>query len=644
MASMRDLSIKVKILVISVLGIVILALVITLIYIQGVRALSENAILEKSQGIVYTVEAVREQTAEKIERGIIRDFEELAAMNNRENLVSAVPIISAIEVAEKNAAEANYKFRVPKISPRNPANTPTPEEEAILKRFQEENLPELVVTGEDEIRYYRPIRLTEECMLCHGDPKGAVDPVGGIKEGWNVGEVHGAFVIISSLDAAKAEFQRAAVVISIVTVSIIAILSLGLWFLISAITRPLTLYITNFERATGGDLTVEAVVKSRDEIGKLSVFFNDFLSSLKSMVGNIKGVTERTRQISLDLASSSEESAAALEEIQANTEQMKDKIVHLDEEVTASNKAADSVKQFISHVADLISSQASAITESSASIEQMSSSIQNIARVSEEKQRIAAELEEISYAGETEMDNTMEVIKKVAESAGVMMEMIEVIDGIASQTNLLAMNAAIEAAHAGDAGKGFAVVADEIRNLAESSSESAKEISRSLKEVIDYIRVSRTSTEKTSSMFGGMIDKIKEVAQAMNEMQDSTRELSAGSDQILEALTSLIEITSQVQDASGDMDSRMAEIAQSLERLTTFSADAANGMEEIAYGIREIFAAAQNVSEAGTSNSRSVAELEELIGNFKTGKEGEEIDEQVEFETGVTDRGPSADD
>jgi len=641
---MRDLSIKVKILVISVLGIVILALVITLIYIQGVRALSENAILEKSQGIVYTVEAVREQTAEKIERGIIRDFEELAAMNNRENLVSAVPIISAIEVAEKNAAEANYKFRVPKISPRNPANTPTPEEEAILKRFQEENLPELVVTGEDEIRYYRPIRLTEECMLCHGDPKGAVDPVGGIKEGWNVGEVHGAFVIISSLDAAKAEFQRAAVVISIVTVSIIAILSLGLWFLISAITRPLTLYITNFERATGGDLTVEAVVKSRDEIGKLSVFFNDFLSSLKSMVGNIKGVTERTRQISLDLASSSEESAAALEEIQANTEQMKDKIVHLDEEVTASNKAADSVKQFISHVADLISSQASAITESSASIEQMSSSIQNIARVSEEKQRIAAELEEISYAGETEMDNTMEVIKKVAESAGVMMEMIEVIDGIASQTNLLAMNAAIEAAHAGDAGKGFAVVADEIRNLAESSSESAKEISRSLKEVIDYIRVSRTSTEKTSSMFGGMIDKIKEVAQAMNEMQDSTRELSAGSDQILEALTSLIEITSQVQDASGDMDSRMAEIAQSLERLTTFSADAANGMEEIAYGIREIFAAAQNVSEAGTSNSRSVAELEELIGNFKTGKEGEEIDEQVEFETGVTDRGPSADD
>ncbi|HPG87387.1 MAG TPA: methyl-accepting chemotaxis protein, partial [Spirochaetales bacterium] len=482
----RDFSLKTKVLVLTQAGLAIIAAVIAVMYVRDIAKVAQANIVEKSRAITLTVEATRDSMAEKLAAGVIADLETLAAEGDRDKLISAVPIITAMDVAARNADEGGYSFRVPKVRPRNPANEPDEVELEALKLLSG-GLEEYVVREPRRIRYFRPVRLSQDCMLCHGDPAGSIDPTGGEREGWRVGEVHGAFEVISSLGAAKLVGKQATVNVASFAGGVMLLLGFALFLIIRVVLKPIVTYVDAFKSASTGDLTVRATVRARDEIGRIAAYFNDFIATLEHMVGEVKSVTQTTENISLDLAASSEETAASLHEIRINTKGMKNKIVHLDGEVSSSSKSAEDVDSYLSRLSELIADQASAINQSSASIEQMSASINNIAMAAEEKLRVANELESTALEGQSEMEETEQTIKKVSDSASVIMEMIQIIQDIASKTNLLAMNAAIEAAHAGDFGKGFAVVADEIRNLAESSAESAKQITQSLGEVTDYI-------------------------------------------------------------------------------------------------------------------------------------------------------------
>lgn len=621
MKRFRDVSLKGKILVLAIVGIVTPTVIFSAIFTRAIGEQATEAIVAKSRAVVLTAEAVRENMAAKLDSGIIRDFQELIATGDRDLLMGAVPIITAIEVARQNAEEADYEFRVPKESPRNPDNQPTAFESEVLQELKDTGEPELVVLGDGVVRYFRPITLTDECLLCHGFPVGEVDPVGGTKEGWSVGEIHGAFEIISSLDAARATQRQAMISIAGISLALLAIMAGIVWFGVGRIVRPLSAYVTAFDKLSDGDLTVSSEAVNRDEIGHLSDYFNRLVGNLNTMISGIQRVTDDTRQGSMDLASSSAQTAAAIEQMRANSEQMKKKMNTLDGEVASSKSAAEEVGHRLVGLNERIDNQAVAISESSTSIEEMSGNIRSIARVSEEKMKMAKELEQTSQQGEHDMEITRELMKRVAESADVMMNMIGVIDDIAAKTNLLAMNAAIEAAHAGDAGRGFAVVAEEIRNLAESSSRSAKDISNSLKETIENITTAEETTDKTGKVFEAMATMIRDVSASMEEMRYSTTELSEGSDQIVKALTSLVEITEDVQGASTEMSDQVAAITKSMETLRNISADSASGMAEMAEGIREVALAAQNVSDAGTVNSDSVRRLEEMVSRFTVRKD-----------------------
>jgi methyl-accepting chemotaxis protein len=144
-------------------------------------------------------------------------------------------------------------------------------------------------------------------------------------------------------------------------------------------------------------------------------------------------------------------------------------------------------------------------------------------------------------------------------------EMMEVINGVASQTNLLSMNAAIEAAHAGDAGKGFAVVAAEIRKLAETTAENARRISSTLKAVAGTIGGTSQITQSTGSVIHGMIQDIGGVASSFTELSGSLHEMSVGSSQITTALSSLRSLSEEVREAYG----KMADAAKAVESTMT---------------------------------------------------------------------------
>jgi methyl-accepting chemotaxis protein len=613
----RDLSLKTKVLVLTLGSIFVFNTLIVIILRRDIALQAEHAIQEKSRAVALSAEAARDAMAARIQAGVVTDLEQLAAQGDRDKLLKAVPIITAIEVASKNAQAGEYSFRVPKFQPRNPQNEPVGPEIAALKALESGSLDEYLVKSKDEIRYFRPIRLSADCLLCHGDPAGSPDPLGGAKEGWKVGEVHGAFEVISSLATAKRSVAAATRNIGIFTGAVMICLGVVLIVVIRLVLGPLAHYVKVFQQASTGDLTVRATLGRADEVGKVARYFNDYIATLERMVTEVKAVTENASFISEELAASSEETAASIHEIRANTEGMKNKIVLLDGEVSESAKSAAEVKVLIERLAGLIANQASAINQSSASIEQMSASIGNIAEAAEEKLRIANELEATALEGQAEMEETERGIQKVADSTSVIMEMTQIIQDIASKTNLLAMNAAIEAAHAGEFGKGFAVVADEIRNLAESSAESARAVTESLGEVTEFISLSNASTTKTGEIFNKIVEQIKGVAFSMSEMKNATSELSVGAQQILEALSSLIHTTEEVRGSSKDMNVRVGTISESMEEVAGISADTKNGMEEVTIGIGEIHKAAQAISDAGTRNSEAVKGLRSLVEKFR---------------------------
>jgi methyl-accepting chemotaxis protein len=453
-----------------------------------------------------------------------------------------------------------------------------------------------------EVEYYFPVLTASECMECHSDD-------GGIRaiEYFRISYAEGIDKIRTSALFIIAVFAGIAVVCIFLIV----------YFANKIILRPVGLLTAIVGDLKNSDLTHTIDYKSQDELGSLAQVFNEFILSFKQIILHLRDVVRKTRGISAGLAESSSRASAALEQIGSNAEAMKDRMSVLDGEVALSNKSATDVRTFISEVARMIEEQSTAVSQSSASIEQMSASIQNIARVAEEKLAIADSLESSALSGEGEMKTTIQLIEKVTESANATMKITGVIDQIANQTNLLAINAAIEAAHAGEAGRGFAVVASEVRTLSESSGKSAHEMNNTLAGIAQDVGSSEQSINKTSGIFSEIVGLIKEVAASMAELQRSTGELASGSDQVLRALGALQNISDTVHSSSSAMDKQTSLIADSMESLAQVSAEAKNGMNEIAIGIREVYSSAESVSEAGTENSENVDALEKLIDSFK---------------------------
>jgi len=148
----RDLSLNIKVLAMTLLGVFAVAIIIAGMYIQDISKIAETSILEKNRAIVYTVEATRSAMSEKLAQGVIKDLETLALEGDRNKLLAAVPIITAIDVASRNAKEGNYTFRVPKMQARNPENEPDDVEADVLGKLVAGNLDEYVVKETDRIR------------------------------------------------------------------------------------------------------------------------------------------------------------------------------------------------------------------------------------------------------------------------------------------------------------------------------------------------------------------------------------------------------------------------------------------------------------------------------------------------------------
>jgi methyl-accepting chemotaxis protein len=436
-----------------------------------------------------------------------------------------------------------------------------------------------------------------------------------------VGGVKTAWTILSSVPeedvfAAVNRLTRIAVIIIVIAIVIAGAIT----FVVAGnIAKPIIkVALTLKDISEGeGDLTKTIVVASHDEIGDLARYFNQTLEKIKALVITIKKQAIALFDIGNELASNMTETAAAINEITANIQSVKGRVINQSASVTETNSTMEQITANINKLNEHIERQSDSVAQSSSAIEEMLANIQSVTQTLVKNADNVRELASASEVGRSGLQEVATDIQGIARESEGLLEINAVMENIASQTNLLSMNAAIEAAHAGEAGKGFAVVADEIRKLAESSGEQSKTISTVLKKIKDSIDKITKSTDEVLNKFEAIDARVKTVSDQEENIRNAMEEQSTGSKQILDSIGMLNEITQMVKGGAEEMLEGSREVIQEGKNLGMATQEITNGMNEMATGADQINVAVNQVNNISGENKHNIDILVREVSKFK---------------------------
>lgn len=430
------------------------------------------------------------------------------------------------------------------------------------------------------------------------------------------------------LTAPVSEFIAENVTSLIKTFVVIAFLQLVIaiafgFFIARNITQPIKHVINALKNiAQGeGDLTIELPTNGKDETSVLSSYFNQTILKLRYSIQRIGVDSREMEMVGTDLESNMVSVSEFVSKITTGIEVLKERFAEQEESVSDTAAAIEHIIKTLRLLNEGIGKQAAMVAESSSSFDRMSHSIDMVGGNVAETREAIRNLSAATNDGRETLVKANEVSQRISEASGDLIEAGAIIENIASQTNLLAMNAAIEAAHAGEAGKGFAVVASEIRKLAEESSAQGKKISITLKNLSAEIETLATSAsgavEKFNVISGyskGLSGSIEGVVQAMDEQEENGKIIWS----IINDVTGL---TGEVKSSSDEMLNDGEKVVAATKMLDELTQILRKNMEDIASQAELINEAAQESLEIAVKNKQSIDGLVLEVGKFKTGKE-----------------------
>ena len=409
-------------------------------------------------------------------------------------------------------------------------------------------------------------------------------------------------------------FQTLMIIVCTLTVALACIIPL--WVLKSVmLLDELAAKLTDISSGDG-DLTSRLVVRSNDEIGKVAGSFNGFVETLHTIMKTVRGSVEGLSHSSEGLSGSVSATQTALQSINSDVNRVVSQMDMQATEISDVSRTMERIGSNISALNTIIGRQTDSVNRSFQAVEQMLSSIQSVTDTLEKNTERFSHLTESSEIGFKNISDIRTKILDISAKSERMSEANAVIQSIAAQTNLLAMNAAIEAAHAGEAGKGFAVVSDEIRKLAEDSAGQSKFISAALKELVAAIDSVVQTSETAGHSFEDVRHAIENVTKEQNSIQTAMDKQRDKSIQVSEAFKTIRSLTEEVRTGAMEMNEDNKNIIKKTEALVEITAGIGKSMKNMTCNSENIQHAVETVAELQGDTVKGVRTVKAEIDRF----------------------------